>query len=81
MRIVIAAIAIGSLAVASPAAAKKSEPFSAEDGRPVGRSSGPGVEQAVGGFAPRASVGGRVARLVAVVGIGDNQTTFVFVQF
>jgi streptogramin lyase len=39
MRIVIAAIAIGSLAVASPAAAKKSEPFSAEDGRPVGRSS------------------------------------------
>jgi streptogramin lyase len=39
MRIVIAAIAIGSLAVASPAAAKKSEPFSAEDGRPVGRGS------------------------------------------
>jgi sugar lactone lactonase YvrE len=39
MRTVIAAIAIGSLAVASPAAAKKAEPLSAEDGRPIGRSS------------------------------------------
>ena len=39
MRTVIAAFAIGSLAVASPAGAKKAEPFSAEDGRPIGRSS------------------------------------------
>ena len=39
MRTVIAAIAIGLLAVVSPAAAKQAEPFSAQDGRPIGRSS------------------------------------------
>jgi hypothetical protein len=39
VRALITAIAIGSLALASPAAADKSEPFGAEDGRPIGRSS------------------------------------------
>ena len=39
MRLVIAAMVVGSLVVASPVAAKRVEPFDVRDGKPIGRSS------------------------------------------
>src|SRR5215217_116093 len=39
MRSLIVAIVVGSLAVSSPAAARRDEPFSVRDGKPIGRSS------------------------------------------
>src|SRR5215218_9340863 len=39
MRSMIAVIVVGSLAVAAPAAAKQTGPFSVREGRPIGRSS------------------------------------------